>query len=132
MSSKRVMIVEHYNATEDLFVDILKSEGYAPICCPGEDLNATCILDAQADLLILELGLGSPSDILLLLRNLRHHPSTSGLPVIVNSTDNQLLERLAEQLRELDCFAVSMPFDLEELLALVGTCLAVGCERGQP
>jgi DNA-binding response OmpR family regulator len=124
MASKRVLIVDHYDATVDLLAEILQSEGYTPICCGQGGLNTNWIADARADLMILELGLGNPSDMLQLLRELRQHPSTAALPVIVNSTDDQLLARLAEELRGLGCVGVSKPFDVDGLLMLVGTRLA--------
>jgi DNA-binding response OmpR family regulator len=131
MSSKRVMIVDHYDATVDLLAEIFKSEGYTPIGCRYECLNVASIADAQADLLILELGLGNPVDMLQLLRRLRQHPSTEMLPVIVNSTDEQLLAQLAEELRDLGCVGVAKPFDVDGLVTLVEAYLANGCEQGQ-
>jgi DNA-binding response OmpR family regulator len=131
MSSKRVMIIDHYDATVELLVEILRGEGYTPICGNYEHLNTSCIADARADLLILELGVGNPLDLLQLLHDLRLHPSTVALPVIVNSTDDQLLARLDEELRELGCVAVAKPFDVDEFLTLVDTRLPIGCERDQ-
>jgi len=129
MTKKRVLIVDHYDATLDLLVELLKSEGYTALRSSGERLSAGCIGDAQADLLILDLGLGDPSDVLPLLRDLRQRPTTWGLPVIVNSTDEQLLEHLAADLRELRCAALSKPFDLDTLMALVREYLDTGRER---
>lgn len=131
MVGKRVMIVDHYDATVELLVEILKSEGYTPISCCLECLNAARIADAHADLLILELGLGSPATMLQLLHKLRQHPSTQALPVIVNSTDDQLLAQLAEELRQLGCIGVAKPFDVDGLLTLVGTQVVHSSKRGQ-
>jgi DNA-binding response OmpR family regulator len=131
MSSKRVIIVDHYDATAELLVEIFKTEGYTPICCSHECLDVADIAGAQADLLMLELGPGNPSNMLELLRELRQHPSTAALPVIVNSTDDRLLARFTAELRELGCVAVAKPFDVDELLTLVGMRLAIECERYQ-
>ena len=131
MLSKRVMIVDDYDPTIELLAEVLESEGYTPICHTEECLSVTCITDARADLLILELGLGEPNGMLQLLHDLRQHPSTWALPVIVNSTDDQLLAELADELSDLSCAAVSKPFDLEVLLRLVGTCLSRGANEAR-
>ena len=131
MSTKRVLIVDHYDPTLDLLVEVLKSEGYTPLCYPDEFLSAACIGDARADLLILDLGLGDPFGVLQLLRDLRQQPNTWALPVIVNSTDERLLEGLAEELRELGCIALSKPFDLERLVSAVSASLGRGRERNR-
>jgi DNA-binding response OmpR family regulator len=131
MTEKRVLIVDHYDATLDLLVELFKGEGYTALRSSGERLSAGCIGDARADLVILDLGLDDPSGVLPLLRDLRQRPNTWALPVIVNSTDEQLLEHLAEDLRELRCAALSKPFDLETLMALVRACLDPGRERSR-
>ncbi|HEU5102821.1 MAG TPA: hypothetical protein VFU22_27555 [Roseiflexaceae bacterium] len=131
MVSKRIMIVDYYGPTVDLLVEVLKGEGYTPIRSSRECLSVDCIIDARADLLILELGLGYPSTMLQLLRDLRRHPSTLVLPVIVDSTDDLLLAQLDEELRELGCVSVAKPFDIDILLSLVDAGLALGCEQSQ-
>jgi DNA-binding response OmpR family regulator len=129
MIAKRVLIIDHYDPTLDLLVEVLKCEGYTPLRYSGECLDASCIGDARADLLILDLGVGEPSGVLPLLRALRQQPNTWALPVIVNSTDDRLLESLAEDLLELRCTALSKPFDLEMLVAVVSASLNTGRER---
>lgn len=129
MTSKRVLIIDHYDPTLDLLVEVLKGEGYTPLRYSGECLNSRCIGDARADLLILDLGVGEPSGVLLLLRGLRQQPDTWALPVIVNSTDDHLLDYLAEDLRELRCSVLSKPFDLEMLVSMVSASLDTGRER---
>jgi DNA-binding response OmpR family regulator len=129
MIAKRVLIIDHYDATLDLLVEVLKSEGYTPLRYSGGSLNAGCIREARADLLIVDVGVGDSSDVLPLLRALRQQPSTWALPVIVNSTDERLLASLAEDLHELRCTALSKPFDLDMLVAVVSASLDAGYER---
>jgi len=123
MYIKRVIVVDHDHATSELIAELLRSEGLAPLCYPTWLLSVMCIEQAQADLLILDLGMGDPSLILELLGDLRRNALTRVLPVIVNSTDNRLLERIAEPLRDLGCITLAKPFDLDEFSALIGACL---------
>jgi DNA-binding response OmpR family regulator len=131
MIAKRVLIVDHYDPTLDLLVEVLKSEGYTALRYSGECLSAAYIAEARADLLILDLEISDPDGALLLLRALRHQPNTWALPVIVNSTDDRLLGRLAEELRELNCTALSKPFDLGMLVSVVSASLDTGRERSR-
>jgi CheY-like chemotaxis protein len=121
--SKRVIVIDYDAATTELIVELLKSEGLRPICYPALPISAVCIEQAQARLLILELGLGDPDAALALLGALRHNAHTRALPVIVNSTDNRLLERLAAPLRDLDCAILAKPFELDNFFSLVSGCL---------
>ena len=130
MIAKRVLIIDHYDATLDLLVEVLKNEGYTPLCYFGNSLSAAHIDDADADLLILDLGVGDRVGVLKLLHDLRQRPTTRALPVIVNSTDDRLLADLEEDLSELDCTTLLKPFDLETLISLVSTSLGTGLERG--
>jgi DNA-binding NtrC family response regulator len=124
--SRRVIVIDYDAATTELFAELLKSEGLMPICYPAMPISAMCIEQAQAQLLILELGLGDPCAALALLSALRQNAHTRALPVIVNSTDNRLLERLAAPLRDLDCAILAKPFELDDFFSLVSGCLEPG------
>ena len=129
--AKRAIVVDHDAATTDLIAELLTSEGYAPVCCAVWPINLAFIEQAQAQLLVLEFGLGDPSAALDLLSELRQNPHTCALPVIVNSTDDRLLERLAEPLRALDCVVLAKPFDLDDFYSLISLCLEAGHSQTQ-
>jgi len=114
MPNKRVIVVDHDLETARLMAELLKDEGLATLCYPTWLLSVACIEHAQADLLILELGPGDPRASLDLLGDLRRNRLTRTLPVIVDSTDERLLDRLAEQLRELGCILMAKPFALDD------------------
>lgn len=129
MCMKRVVVVDQDQATAELIAEFLKSEGFAPLGYPEWPASLASIDDAQADLLILELGPGDPNSTLHLLGALRRRPGTQALPVIVNSTDDRLLEDLAGELHDLGCAALAKPFDLNQFLALIGMCLDITRDR---
>jgi DNA-binding response OmpR family regulator len=123
MYPRRVIVIDHDLTTSELIAEFLESEGFAPLRYSTWLLSVACIEQAQAHLLILDLGPGDPSPMLDLLGELRQNAHTCELPVIVNSTDNRLLEGLAGSLRDLGCITLAKPFDLDELSALIGACL---------
>ena len=74
MHSNRVIVVDHDESTTELIADLLKSEGLAPLCCSASLLSVACIEQMQANLMILDLGLGDPSTALDLIDELRRNP----------------------------------------------------------
>lgn len=131
MGMKRVIVVDHDQATAELIAEFLRSEGFVPLCYPEWPISLACIDNARADLLILDLGLGHPTGALDLLGQLRRQQGTQALPVIVNTTDERMLEQLAGALHQLGCASLVKPFDLDEFLALIGACLGTKRKRTQ-
>jgi len=131
MHSNRVMVVDHDESTTELIADLLKSEGLAPLCCSASLLSVACIEQMQANLIILDLSLGEPSAALDLIGELRRNPPTRALPVIVNSTNDRLLEQLAEPLRDLGCIALPKPFELDDFFSAIQVCLDAGRPQTQ-
>jgi len=128
---KRVIVVDNDAETTKLMAELLRSEGYAPLCYPTWLLSVACIEHAQASLLILELGLGDPGAVLELLGELRRSRHTRALPVIVDSTDNRLLQRLAAPLSELGCLMLAKPFELDDFFASISMCLGTSRVQSQ-
>src|SRR5687767_13873674 len=87
---QRVIVVDQEGETARLSAELLKDEGYTPLCYPSWLLSAACIAQAQANLLILELWPGDPNSALDLLAELRRHSYLHSLPAIVISTDERL------------------------------------------
>jgi DNA-binding response OmpR family regulator len=131
LHTKRVIVVDHDSETTELIAELLKSEGFAPLCYPTERLSIACIEQAQANLLILELGLGDSSAALDLLAELRRNSHTLALPVIVDSTDDRLLDQLAEPLRDLGCVMLAKPFELDDFFSSISVCLDTGRSQTQ-
>lgn len=124
--SKRVIVVDYDDATTELIAELLRSEGIVPLCCSAWPVSVGFIEQMQAHLLILELGPGDPSAALDLLGELRQNPHTRALPVIANSTDERLLERLAEQLHTLGCLILAKPFELDDFFSSISLYLDIG------
>jgi len=124
--TKRVIVVDSDSAVTELIAEILTGIGCVPLCYATWLLSVASVEQAQAHLLILELVPGNSGAILDLLGELRRNPPTRALPVIVNSTDNQLLGRLADSLRDLGCVLLAKPFELDDFFASIHVCLDTG------
>jgi DNA-binding response OmpR family regulator len=116
---QRVIVVDQDAETVRLIAELLQDEGLAPIRYPSWLLSAVCIAQAQASLLILELGPGDPSPALDLLTELRQDSYIHSLPVIVISTDERLLARMAQPLHDLGCITLAKPFELDDFFSSV-------------
>jgi DNA-binding NtrC family response regulator len=130
-NAKRVIIVDSDSATTELIAEIITSIGCESLCYARWLLSAESIERAQAQLLILELIPGDSSAVLDLLGELRRNPHTRALPVIVNSTDSQLLDQLAESLRDLSCAMLAKPFELDDFFSSIRMCLDIGSSQMQ-
>ena len=129
--TNRVIVVDNDSATTELIAEILTSIGCVPLCYATGLLSVASIDQARAQLLILELVPGDSDAALDLLGELRRNPHTRELPVIVNSTDNHLLDRLAEALRDLGCVMMTKPFDLDDFFSSIRVCLDTGSSQMQ-
>ncbi len=78
------------------------------------------ILARKPQLVIIELLFTDPEAGLMVLNKMRLHPETKQIPVILASTITQLLRENEEHLRAKGCDFLQKPFDLEELLTIVG------------
>ena len=56
----------------------------------------------------------------MVLNKMRLHPDTTHIPVIIASTISQLILDNETHLRSKGCDILQKPFDLEELLTMVG------------
>jgi DNA-binding response OmpR family regulator len=116
---QRVLVADPDTETVNLIAELLKDEGFVPIRYPSWLLSATCIARAQADLLVLGLGPGDASAALDLLGDLRRESFIPRLPVIILSTDDRLLVRMAQPLHDLGCVALAKPFELDDFLSSI-------------
>lgn len=129
MTKPMIVVIDNYDPMLDLVDEVLTSEGYAVQCYPERIENAACIEHVRPDLVIMDLQRANSDDVILLLGQLRRHPSTRAVPMIVVSTDGGLLRDLAAPLSQLGCGALEKPFDLEDFLDQVKRMLGASPQR---
>jgi two-component system phosphate regulon response regulator OmpR len=119
-----IVVIDDDAPIRDLFGDLLRSEGYrasllaAPV--PPVDL-----LQLDPDLLILDLLVGGryAPDGQTYLHTIKAEPATASLPVMVCSAATDVIERLRVDLERWSCAICPKPFDLDEVLDGVRSCL---------
>lgn len=120
MNDKPIVVVDYDPATLELLRLLLESEGYTTICYPGWVASAAIIGQSQPALVLLELAPLHPSEVLMLLEQLRLEPATMNTPLIVTSTQPRLLERFSRSLARLGCIPMVKPFNMNDFFAIVG------------
>jgi CheY-like chemotaxis protein len=58
--------------------------------------------------------------LVMVLNKMRLHPQTTHIPVVIASTTTRLLRDNEQRLRSKGCDILPKPFNLEELLTIVG------------
>jgi CheY-like chemotaxis protein len=116
MTQPSIVVIDNYYATRSLIEEVLSAEGYVVRCYSDRQVDSTWVELDRPDLLIVDLERDQPEHVLFFLAQLRQHPATNAIPVIVTSTDRRLLYDLDESLRQLGCMALEKPFGLDELL----------------
>jgi DNA-binding response OmpR family regulator len=110
---RRVLVVENDSDIASLLMEILETDGYAPIVV-SDSAALGGQLDARPDLVVLDLRLArdAAEHILATL----HARGMADVPVLLLSAANDLPERA----RELGVNSyLAKPFELEELLVVV-------------
>jgi DNA-binding response OmpR family regulator len=123
-ASPHIVVIDDDASIRALFRDLFDAEGFRVTLFDA--LVAPLELRAFApDLLVLDLIVGGrPAAGEDYLRRLKEHPATASLPVLVCSAATDAIERLRAELERWSCAICPKPFDLDDLLEAVRSCLA--------
>lgn len=111
-----VVVVEQDERTRE-FLEILLNEmdchtlGYA-----SSEVGVDDIARVAPTLIMLDLRRVDPDSTILLLCQLRAHPTTSHTQIVVSTTDPRLLDELEAPLNHLKCKVFTKPFDFESFI----------------
>ena len=106
-----------------LIRDFLDGEGYETILVYESQHAHLTIAEARPALVILDIRMEQPDSGKQVLERIRQDPLTARIPVIVCSADQPFLRDNSAYLRSRNVTAISKPFDLDALLALVQRAL---------
>ncbi len=126
MRGHRILLTDHNHEVGVLVAEILSAEGYRVRFAAPSECSARHIREAHPDLALIELMPNAPDPTLALLEQLRVHPATATLPVLVTSTDYGLLRSLETTLHALGCLTIRKPFALDTLLEVVESAIGLG------
>lgn len=112
----------------DVLDDVLTGAGYQTVLwAPGTDADAL-IRRSRPDLVILDSWLRERGDGLRLVERLGHDPRTASIPVLICSSDGEVLPLPLRLFPDRRCAILSKPFELAGLLSAVAALLAQGGE----
>jgi DNA-binding response OmpR family regulator len=121
MERPLLMAVNADMAFLEMIRDFLNDEGYEVIIMRENQAAFEVIVERKPRLVMIELLITDPESGLMVLNKMRLHPETTHIPVILASTTTQLLRDNEAHFRAKGCDILPKPFDLEELLTIVGT-----------
>ena len=100
-----------------LYRAIFAEEGYA---VAEADAPAPAIVRAGASAVVADVSAPTQAETIAWLRSLRGDPTTARLPVVVCTSDMEVLRACGPELEALGAVVLPKPFDLGALLAAVG------------
>ncbi len=118
--ARRIAVIDDDKAIRDLLAEVLADEGYEPLVFADGATALPALGDQPPDALILDLRLPPPLDGWALLAHLRVDPALRTLPVLVCTGDQRAIGEQAAVLDRSGCAVLAKPFDLDDLLALLG------------
>ncbi|HET9200961.1 MAG TPA: response regulator [Dehalococcoidia bacterium] len=121
----RICVLDDDESFRRLSQTILRSEGYQ--CRLIEDLTKAVeeVVATQPDLVMMDLRLGQDVDGVQVLMDLKSKDSpAANVPVLICTASRDLLNANRKLLEELGCLVVEKPFNLDELLAAISSCLS--------
>jgi CheY-like chemotaxis protein len=116
-------IVDDDATFREVVREILLDEGYQVVVWPRTTEVIAFVRAERPRLLLLDAHLGGQASGDTVLEALRADPSLATLPVILCTADAYLVSQHAERLRRLGCHVLAKPFDVDDLLGLIGTAL---------
>jgi DNA-binding response OmpR family regulator len=115
----RVVIVDDDPDFTHLVGELLRDQGYEVVSCDDDKGALQCVIDAEADLIILDLRMSSRESGWRVLEELRRHGRTETIPIIISSAALDDLHSRADELRGLGVETLPKPFDIDDLLGMI-------------
>ena len=129
MERPLIMIVNTDQYFIELMSELLRDEGYETLTMMEGQEAFEVILHRQPQLVMIELVITDPERGWMVLNKMRLHPETAKIPAIIASTGGPLIRDNEEHLRSKGCDILLKPFDLEEMLTIVGRMVAPPARR---
>ena len=121
---EHIVAIDDDLSIRELYRDLFEGEGYRATLL-GAPIPIPAVLALAPDLVILDLQLGSVAGGgQTYLHEIKARPVARSLPVLVCTEATDLLDRLREDLAGWACATLAKPFDVDDALAAVASCLA--------
>jgi DNA-binding response OmpR family regulator len=118
-----IAVVDDDTVFLDLMHDLLTDEGYQITIHQSSSTIYHDLRNQQPNLIIQDICIGNEDNGWALLKLLKFDPTTTHIPIIVCSTDRNILEAKADYLQEHGIRPLEKPFHLADLLAAIKAVL---------
>ena len=115
-----------------LVSELLRERGWRVVTCSDETGALRCVEDNKPSLIILDLRMASRYSGFDLLEQLRAHPETEGIPVMVCSAATDDLKARAEWLHQHRVAVLPKPCDVDDLISQVEEILGEAPPDDEP
>lgn len=120
-----ILAIDDDEAVLQVYQDLLEDEGFRLSARVTPPTTIEEIQQIAPKLILLDLLFGSADAGSVFLRMLRAEPATSGLPVIVVTADQRLVEFRRPQLDTWRCRVILKPFDIDDLVGAIQATLGM-------
>lgn len=121
--ASRLLVIDKSQELLDLYQIILQAEGYDVLLASFVFQNSGDIEFLHPDLILLDYSWNNHTHEDILLQQLKMYPATAALPVILATTDEQVLYDRGEAWYAQGVSVMLKPFEIDDLLQLVQQAL---------
>jgi CheY-like chemotaxis protein len=119
MTRPLIIVIDESVIILEFMQVLLNSEGYTVIGCYPGATNVAYVRHLLPHLIILEMQRKRVAHATAFIEQTREDYTTSGIPIMVMSTDTGLLKASAPFLQRYSCISVDKPFSADWLLETV-------------
>ena len=120
-----IVVADDNTLINNFLCDLLCEEGYEVLCCFSGVEALRVIRRVTPDVAILDMQMETHDAGLQVLEQLRQHPETARVAVIVCSADVPFLETKKKDITAYDGEIIYKPFEIPHLLAMIEKLLMV-------
>ena len=99
--------------------ELLTEEGYRAIVSLNTAEAYKIILREHPDIVILDIPIMAPDAAWTMVNMLHLNPVTRSIPILICSTNTQLMREAISELQAIGCETLSKPFQLEAMVAKI-------------
>jgi CheY-like chemotaxis protein len=131
MTRSLIMVIDESIVILEFLQVLLNSDGYAVIGCSPGATNAVYTRHLRPDLIIVEVQRQILDHTTAFIQEIRADPITNNFPMMVMSTDGDLLKTIDLFLQQYTCIAVEKPFSTDWFLETIRQLISTPITQGQ-
>jgi len=131
MTRPLIMVIDESVVILEFMQVLLNSDGYAVIGCYPGATNAVYARHIHPNLIIVEVQRQTLDHTIAFIQEIRADPITSNFPMMVMSTDGDLLKTIDLFLERYTCIVVEKPFSADWFLETIHQLISIPITQEQ-